>query len=70
MKRFKPSKKSEAPEDRVTHALRYIAHSAEQLAKASETEELPGWVVSRIGQAASIMGVAASFVSRPQKDEQ
>ena len=67
--KFKPSEKSKPPETRVIAALQYIGEAAEMLEAQARTGGLPGWVETRISQAASLMGTAVSYVHHVQREQ-
>jgi hypothetical protein len=67
--KFKPSEKSKPPETRVIAALQYIGEAAEMLEEQARTGGLPGWVETRVTQAASLMGTAMSYVHHVQRDQ-
>lgn len=65
--KFQPSEKSKPPEKRVIAALHYIGEAVDLLEKHAREGALPGWVETRIEQAASLMGTAVSYCLHAQR---
>lgn len=72
--RFRPSAASLTPRKQALQALGYCKAAIERLEQylneVTDENEVPAWVLTRINQGASSLGVAVSFVMFRNKEKE